>query len=214
MGTEIANIKVKGLKKGNPRLKSDTGMILPFFQNNKELLHLETMNRFIKATERLIRTSKEYKRYKAYLMEEIGLDHCMIFPDISDDGDAPIEMHHGPILTLYDICEILTNWMIANDIKITTFRVADLVIREHFDNTIQVVMLCEMAHQLVHANEIYLNPKQAWGDIGKFIEKYRDGIDDKQMYIIHENIRVANQYGSTDGGVLDVNPTVTDWSEK
>lgn len=213
MGTEIANIKVKGLKKGKPKLLSDTGTVLPFFQNNKELMHLEEMNRFIKGVERLVRTSKQYKQYIAYLKEEIGLDHCMVLPNITDE-DAPIEMHHGPILTLYDVCEIITNWMIVNDIKITTFRVADLVIKEHFENNIQVVMLCEMAHKLVHANEVYLNPKQAWGRLAVFLEKYDEGIDDKQMLIIREHINVANQYGSTDGGVLDVTPFVADWSER
>ena len=81
-------------------------------------------------------------------------------------------MHHGPIFTLYDICDIVLDYYIKKKWKITTFRIADTVLEEHRKNRIQVVMLSTTVHEEVHDREIFINVKQAWGDINAFVKKY------------------------------------------
>lgn len=201
---QIGNIKIKGTKKGKPKLTTGE-YVLPFAQTEKSLKNLEYKNRFIKSVESLVRTNIRYTRYKAYLMTEKGLDFCQIHPNItSDNGKVPIEMHHGPILTLYDYCTIVTNALIEREYdNITTFTVAKIILEEHRLNNVQVVMLCENCHDLFHAGGIYINPKQAWGNLKKFLEKWNDGIDRDMRNIINNNLKIAKEYESNDNGMLE-----------
>lgn len=195
------NIKIAGFKADKPKLKSD-GLILPFYQTKKSLKDLDAYNKFIKGVESLIRKSKEYKAYKDYLMNDVGLNYCMMFPNITTDigGDKPItiEMHHGPILTLYDYCAIVTDHYLKNDIYVNSFRIFKAVMDEHFQNNVQVVMLCDLAHKGVHDNKIFLNVKQGWGHLDIFLEKYIDGISDKMEVIINKNLEMSRKYDSFD----------------
>ena len=52
----------------------------------------------------------------------------MVMPSV-DDEKATIEMHHGPILTLFDCCSIVTMSMIHRGEKLTTPRVAKIVLQ-------------------------------------------------------------------------------------
>jgi hypothetical protein len=209
----LANINVKGLKKGKPKLEAD-GFICRLYQNKKSLKDLEVYNKFIKKVESMVRKSKEYKQYKDYLMNDIGLDHCMVFPNIKANmgkdkkQKVTIEMHHGPLLTLYDSCCIITDHMLENNIDVTSIRVYKKVLDEHFENNIQVMMMCDLAHKLYHAGRVYINPKQAWGYTPRFLEKYSDGVDAKMAMIINKNLELAEQYNSIDhDGILDVHMT-------
>lgn len=205
----LANIQLKGLKKGKPKLKAD-GFMLPFYQTEKSLRDLEAYNKFIKNVESMVRRSKEYSVYKNYLINDIGLNHCMVFPNITTDLEkehckVTIEMHHGPLLTLYDSACIITDHYLKNDMPVTSIRIYEALIEEHFQNNIQVMMLCDLAHKLYHAQKIYMNPKQAWGYTPRFLEKYKDGLDDKMKRIINKNLELATKYNSMEqDNILDV----------
>ena len=209
----IANIKIKGLKKDKPKLKVDN-LVMPFYQPKKLLKDLEAMNKFIKAVEHTIRTSKEYKAYKSYLFNDIGLNYDMVMPEINQDisPKVTLEMHHGPILTLYDYCVIVTRHLLKNDINVTSFRIFDIIMEEHFKNHIQVVTLSDLTHKLFHNKKLYINPKQAWGDINPFLEKFEDGIDDKMATIINKNIDIATRFNSYDVDDILEFTGVEDWS--
>lgn len=202
--SNIGNIEIKGITKGKPKLKAN-GMVIPFYQNNKSLKDLEIYNTYIKDIEKLVRKSKEYKAYKNHLMSDVGLNHCMVLPNIStelenDASKITIEMHHGPILTLYDCCSIVVDHMLENKLPITTFRVANIIIKEHEADNIQVVMVCDLVHKLCHSNTspLYINPKQAWGKLDVFLNKYKDGLNERRKTIIQTNLELAQQYHSVD----------------
>ncbi|MEI2419062.1 hypothetical protein V6O07_02215 [Arthrospira platensis SPKY2] len=201
--TYIGNVKVKGVKKDKPKLVNEDNFVLPFYQNKKTLKSLDNLNKFIKGVERLVRTNSRYDRYKHWLMEEKGLDFCQIHPNIKAD-DAPLEMHHGPILTLYDICTIIVNALLERGYKdLTTFKVAKIVLDEHFEHNLPVVMLCEDCHDIFHSGGyIYINPKQSFGNLKRFLKKWRDGIDKEMEMIIEKNLKIAKECESNDNGVL------------
>lgn len=201
----IGNIKVKGVKKGFPRL-DDGEFILNFYKTNKDLSNPERFNQFVKAVEKLVRGNKRYNMYKAYLIEEKGLDYCQVHPNVKVE-DAPIEMHHGPLITLYDMAAIITKALLARDYPyITTMMVARLVLEEHFNHHVQVTMLCEDCHDIFHAGGyIYINPKQGFGNLKQFLENWSDGIDKEMRNSINEHLKLAQQYQSTDNGILTAN---------
>lgn len=204
-----ANVKIKGLNKGKPKLKAD-GFICQFYQTKKSLAELDTYNKFIKNVEQLVRRSKEYKAYKDYIFNTVGLNYCMIFPNINatlsdKTAKVTIELHHGPLLTLYDVCCIVTDHFLENDIPVTSLSVMKTVLDEHFENNIQVMPLCDLAHKLFHAQHIYINPKQAWGYLPRFLEKYSDGVSERMEMMMKKNIEIAKEYNSIDkNGILDV----------
>ena len=198
----------------NPTIDSDESFYeIPFYKDPDYMFSIENEVAFVNAVERMVRTSKYYSRYIAHLKVDLGLCFCQVKGNISEDEETGvkdlIEMHHGPILTLFDVTSIILNYMLIHDMKITTFSVANKVIEEHFKHRVQTVMLCETVHQLVHDNKIFLNYKQGFGDLYSFLEKYYDGLDELQINNIINYIERSKQYDSNDFGNLDV--IVTRW---
>lgn len=223
----LPNIDYKTPKK-NPTIDSPTSEFeIPFYKDVEYFGSLENFVSFIKDVEKMARKSDDYTTYKGILLNEVGLTYCQVMPNIdeknmiSDDDDnkkkkkrsSLIEMHHGPVFTLFDYAQILTEWMIINNKKITTFRVADLLLQEHFDNRIQVVMLSKTVHEQVHEGNIFINLHQAWGDINGFIDRYGEGLSIPMIDKLNRYIDKSIKNDSFDNNVLELNYRVKDWSK-
>lgn len=210
----LPNIDYKKPKK-NPTIDSASSTYeLPFYKDADYLSNLDNFVGFVKAVERMVRSSKHYSRYVKYIKDDIGLNFCQVLSNIKvEDADATtkLEMHHGPILTLFDYTAIIIDWMLANDKKITTFSVADRILEEHFQNHIQVVMLSETVHQLVHDGKVFLNIKHAFGDLNTFLNTYRDGVSDEYIERINKYLTTCEKYDSFDKHTLDLADTVKHW---
>jgi len=177
---------------------------IPYYKDESYFSNLDSYQKFVKAVEKLVRSSDRYSKYKAYLMGEARMDHCQVLKDVTTQ-DAEIEMHHGPIFTLYDYCSIILEYCLIQKWKITTFRVADEVLKEHEKNNIQVVMLSATIHEQVHNRNIFINPDQAFGNLQKFIEKYACAIgpDLRDKFNRYYDRAIISE--STDYGTLDLN---------
>lgn len=122
-------------------------------------------------------------------------------------------MHHGPVYTLFDYAYIITNWAINTNKKITTFYIAELILKEHFLNNVQIVMLSKTIHEQVHEGNIFISMHQAFGDLNTFVNRYKAGMDITMIKKLNKYIEKSIKYGSFDKGVLELNRTVKDWSE-
>ncbi len=174
----------------------DSMYTLPFEKNEEYFSSLESRTRFLKGCEKLVRKDKRYKKYINYLKRNVKLNRCQVLSSLTDEM-CTIEMHHGPIFTLYDICWIVLEYYLDHHLKITTFAIADTVLKEHMKNHIQVVMLSTTMHQEVHDREIFINVKQAWGDITPFLKKYKlnDELKDKyNRYIDRSMMMDSSSY--------------------
>ena len=213
MANKIPGIEVNK-PNTNPTIDSDESYYeIPFYKDADYMFSLENEVAFIKAVERMVRTSKYYSRYIAHLKVDLGLNFCQVKGNISEDEDAGvkdlIEMHHGPIFTLFDVVSIILNYMLIKGMKITTFSVANRVIEEHFKHRVQTVMLCETVHQLVHDNKVFLNYRQGFGDLYSFLEIYYEGLDEIMINKIMDYIDKCKKYDSNDFGNLNV--IITRW---
>lgn len=155
--------------------------LLEFYKSAEFFSNTESKTRFLKDCERLIRTNKRYTKYINYLKKKVKLNHCQVLSSLTDDR-VKIEMHHGPIFTLYDYCEIMVDHFLAKGWKISTFRIAKQVLDEHWKNRIQVVMLSTTIHEQVTNREIFLNMQMAWGDLHRFLKIYKLNKDLKDKY--------------------------------
>lgn len=192
---------------------------LPLNKKDKYFMNPVDFIKFIKDVESLVRKSKEYSRYIAYMKNEIGLRSCALFHNI-DDSVAPIEMHHGPIFTLYDIVEIQIAYMFIHGEAINSMSVANNVLKDHFDNIIQVTMLCEMAHKGVHNfaktkdSKFFLSADGSFGDFRKFVEKYKDSLTVQHVAKIKNYFKLYNEYSETKNSSPMFEAVMTMWQDK
>ncbi len=206
MAKSLPDISYSG--KSNPTVDSPNSFfVIPFYKDEDFLSNFESYNAFIKACENMVRTSKRYSAYISYLKNDVGLHNCQMFENVTDlDGDKGcIEMHHGPILTLYDYCAIVIEYFRLKGKKITTFRIADVVLREHEKNHVQIVMLSKTAHEEVHNRNIFLNYKQGFGNICEFLETYRDALSDFYKNKINNYIERSCREESDDFETFELN---------
>jgi len=135
----------------------------------------QLLKKFIKATERLVRQSKEYRKYIELLRTNItALNYDSVMSNISTN-DADLEFHHYP-LSLYDNIQVLVLDHIIHKDNITSFSIAKEIMEEHFNNNIGLVPLSKTNHELAHLNSIFISKKQVFGRYNDFIERHKDGM--------------------------------------
>ena len=183
-----------------------------FFSDRTSLRDIEAFSDFVKACERSVRHCAEYTAFKAQLMDK-GLNRCQMLGHIESDGDdgVDIEMHHGPLLTLFDYCAIIIDALLARGEKVDSLLITRLVMDEHWADHVQVVMLSKTVHELINTGKIFLHFNQATGNVNEFLKKYRDGITPDRAEKINHYIDLCEQFESSDSGLLEVKNTITNW---
>lgn len=187
---------------------------IQYYKTKTYLQSIENFVSFIKACERVVRASSEYKAYVAQLFS-LGLNKCQVLGHIEvndEDDNVTLEMHHGPILTLFDYCAIVTDYLLNNNQNINTFKVARIVLNEHFEGNIQTVMLSKTVHQLVDSGKLFISFNQAIGNLNNFLIKYKDGLNPERISKINQYIELSKQYDTYDNHLLDLKNTITDWN--
>lgn len=163
----------------------------------------QAYSRFVKKCEQNIRTSKDYKIFISWIKNVLGINFCQVSSHIYDT-DATVEMHHGPIFTLYDVVSVVLNYFIRTGKKINTMRITDSVLQEHFDLHVQVVMLATTNHEAAHNRDLFLHVNHGIGNLTEFINLYKEDLDDLHKYKIWNYINMCKSNPSFDRGYLDV----------
>lgn len=160
----------------NPSLRSPYAAFdLQFYQTKDSLMDVDTFRSFLKNAEQRFRACKEYKAYKSYLIESIGIDRCQILGNVTID-DADIELHHN-ILGLFDICLLISSHVVNTIGMITTFDLIQLLIQEHYENRVGITFLSKTAHQLFTNNpNAYIPPEMTFGKWWELLSRYKYGI--------------------------------------
>jgi hypothetical protein len=132
--------------------------------------------RFIKSTEKMVRSNVDYKEYLEYLRDVEELNSCVFLKNVNSSM-AEIQLHHYPF-TLYDICDVICNYLVANDKLVSTFILADYVIGLHMNNLIGLVPLSSTIHELVHIEKSIKIPKKSiYGDYKLFYDTYKEYLE-------------------------------------
>ena len=200
---EFANIQYNGDVSKYIEAKDDPYACISLHKDKDYFLDDTKYVKFVKNCERVVRTSDDYKAFIAYIKGVLGINFCQVSSQIYDT-DATIELHHGPIFTLYDIVSIVLNDFLRTGKKINTMRIADAVLDEHFELRVQVVMLAKTNHEAAHNRDLFLNVNQGIGNLDEFIKYYKDSLDDIHKYKIWNYINMCKNNPSFDRGYLDV----------
>jgi hypothetical protein len=181
----------------------DTAEVIMMYKPREYFAEATSYNHFVKSCEAVVRHSDDYKAFVNWIKNVLGINFCQVSSKIVE-GEASIEMHHGPIFTLYDYCAILLNDAIMRGKRISTFRIADAVLEEHFALRVQVVMLAKTNHEAITNRDLFLNLRQGIGNVDAFIKKYAQALDDEQKYKIWSYINYSQNNETYDSGILDV----------
>lgn len=185
---------------------------LSFPAKKKELLSdYDMYEKFIKGCEHAVRKDDRYTAFIAEIRGN-GFNRCAVLGNIpTDDDKIKLEMHHGPIFTLFDICDIVTRALMKRgETDLTTFKIADIVLTEHEEYNIQVVMLSKTPHVGNHKSNVFINIKSSIGRIDRFIDKYSDGLQRSHKQHIARYLKQCKEHEhNLDNGLFDVAENLT-----
>lgn len=175
---KMVNIVSQKGKNGNIVISMEDAKYyyLPFDKSIVDLSNPKIRQQFIKGVETIIRSSKLYKRYINYLKSDVGLTHCAVFGNIkSEKGDkTKIEMHHGPIFTLYDYVSIVLEKYLREHRDVNTFDIQAEVLDLHKRKLVQTVMLSESVHKSMDNKKLapFIPMEMTYGDLLGFVKEY------------------------------------------
>lgn len=200
---DFANIKYIGDVSKSIEATDDPYATISLNIDTDSLQDESIYSKLVKTVERDVRRSDDYKIFISHIKNVFGINFCQVSSHIYDT-DATIEMHHGPIFTLYDVVSVILNYFMKTGKKINEFRLTDAVLQEHFDLRVQVVMMAVTNHEAFHNRDLFLNVKQGIGNLTEFIDRYKDCLDDIHKYKIWNYINLCKENDSFDRGYLDV----------
>lgn len=133
-------------------------------------------HRLITRIERIVRNSGEYRDYIAFLRQNIGMDACAFFNNVSKQTNRKIkiEVHHAP-LTLYDIVKIVLEKYIQTGEVLDDLMIAEEVVKIHYNNQVGLIPLSKTLHEVVHNSEKLTLPMyMIFGNYTKFLREYEE----------------------------------------
>lgn len=194
-------------------LKTYSDEYVSFEAETDDLLHdYDRYEKYVKGCEAMVRDDDRYTAYIAKLKEG-GLDKCAIMGNLPTDAGPKlkIEMHHGPIFNLFDICDIVLRASLKRGDDVTTFSIADKVLTEHELDNIMIVMLSKPIHMGGTHNKksnrgIFVDIKATWGRLDRFIDRWHDGMVREHESYIKRYIKECRtaEGQSLDQGLFDV----------
>ena len=162
-------------------------------------------NKFIKKVEQQVRSSNEYREWKKYIIDVLGMKTCMITNEKIDE--VSLEVHHH-LPSLYILVKALVNKKISQQEEFCSFDVATEAIEKHFLNQVGYVLLVKTLHEKFHNGFLTIPREFIKGDFMKFVSEYSEYLDETDLETI--DLRLAanetncswgrNEYPGDPGG--------------
>lgn len=191
---------------------------IPFEKDEEYFEVYENLIRFLKKTENLVRTNSFYDTYKNYIINVVGMRSCQVLPGIKVSEDKKqktvLELHHGPMLNLFDVCMIMLRYLLIYEPNhLTTFYLARRVLEEHRENRVRVMLLSKSVHLEVNNNNIFLNYNMGFGDVNTFLNLYMDGVSKNMKDKINQYIELSEKKDSYDNNIFEISKTMRKWKQ-
>lgn len=164
--------------------------------NEKELV------KYLKAVERSVRGSFEYKEMIKYLRTNFNMTQSS-FLDLSmeDLNKLKIEIHHDPF-SLYDLCSIILRKRRAYHENLDVEATAQEVMMRHYNLMVGLIPLSTTEHELVHNSFLFVPTNKVFGNYKKFVELYKDFILPEEMDILKEIEAYTEAYNDAEAKKL------------
>lgn len=136
--------------------------------------------KYIKDIENVVRQSREYRLFVDYLRENMDMNKCSFFENVSnkDTFKIKIQLHHSP-LTLYEIVRTIFNKRLFYHESLEIEMVAEEVMYVHYFLLVGIIPLSETVHELVHSQSLFIPLGKSMGNWEEFMEIYKEFIPDE-----------------------------------
>ena len=127
-----------------------------------------------------VRSSLEYEDYIMFLRQNVGMDACAFFNNMSKQTNKKvrIEVHHTP-LTIDDIVKLVLDKRIMVGEEINDLQIAKEVAKIHYNNQVGLIPLSKTVHEVVHNNteKLVIPMHMIFGDYVRFLAEYEDALN-------------------------------------
>lgn len=160
--------------------------------------------KFVKTVEHIIRSSFEYKEFISYLRENIGMNFCSFYNNISKDDikKIGIEIHHEPF-TLFDIVNIVVEKWLADEKPLDPIDIADEVMLLHYAGKVGLIPLSITVHELVHLGKVFIPLQALDNGFINFFEEYKTYIPEQLREILHTKINLSKSFNMANNSILN-----------
>jgi len=132
--------------------------------------------KFAKNCERNIRSSIEYKSWRNYIVDVLGINKCMITEENLEECNLDVH-HHIP--SLYLMIKGVLNKMIEKNEEFSTFDVALETIKLHYQNKVGYVCIIPDLHLKFHNGFLNIPIKLVRGNYKQYIQEYSKYLDEE-----------------------------------
>lgn len=143
--------------------------------------------KFIRCCERHVRSSLEYRAWKNYIIDVLGIQTCMITNERMDQ--VTIEVHHH-LPSLFVLVKALVNRRLTKEEEFSTFDIALEAIELHFKNKVGYTTLIKSIHEKFHNGFLAIPVDYVKGDFRSFLSEYTEYIDDEDLDVITQRLSI------------------------
>ena len=154
-------------------------------------------DKLITRIEKMVRNCYEYRELISFLKEEMNLDHCILFTNVTYDI-ASIELHHEPI-RLFDVVDTVLrkHEVLYGEDNINAFEVANEVMKCHYEARIPLVPVTATVHKLIHSDGLFIPiqviSQSGFGNWRLFLSLYKPYMSDEFMNRFKEYMYQSNK---------------------
>lgn len=166
-----------------PPLEEDNKNVFKIDNSPFELsLRINTFNdekdeiKFIKAVEKMVRFSPEYRLWVDYIVDTLGQNKCEFTGELK--SETSVDVHHHPIC-LYTIVKSLIDDKIKKHEYFCTYDIARETIELHFQNKVGYVLMLSSLHEKYHNGFMQIPVEFVNGDYKYILTHYEI---DKEEY--------------------------------
>lgn len=151
------------------------------FENESEY------KKFLKNCEKIVRGCLEYKLWRDYITDVLGVNTCMITDEKMDE--VSIEVHHH-VPSLFALVKALVNKKMEREEEFSTFDIALEVIELHFMNKIGYLTLLRSMHEKLHNGYLSVPISIIKGDYQYFVREFSKYLDEDDLAIINSRLAI------------------------
>ena len=180
---EKINIKsnVKGLELYSDQYPFRLSLRVGNFETETEYV------KFIRNCEKLVRGCREYKEWRNYIIDVLGINTCMVTSEKMDE--CTIEVHHH-IPSLFVFIKTIINKEIEQDRQFSTFDIALKTMELHFQNKVGYLTLIKSMHEKFHNGFLSIPKELVKGDFNWFLNEYSEYIDEEDLDVINQRLSI------------------------
>ncbi len=143
--------------------------------------------KYVRNCEMLVRRSTEYKLWRAYIIDVLRIDHCMITHERMED--VTIEVHHH-LPGMYVLVSALINKKLDTNAEFCSFDICQEAIELHFKNKVGYVTLLKSMHEKFHNGRLSIPIDYVKGDYKHFLEAYSRHLDEVDLETMEARLAV------------------------